>query len=214
MQFGFLQWRALSGSQLSGAAAAEARQRAVAAIKPWLDRFDAVVVGPGLGRDPLILDTVAEVGEGAWHRGSACGRGAHTVPVWPGSGQWAGAMRSANASALSWPLASCPQVMHAVRRRSLPMVVDADGLWLVNQQPGLVQGTQGVLACTMPAPAAAQRSTGEACVHGRGAAGTASCSGGPASCSGGRRPPCPLRRHPALLALPRLPQRGADPQQS
>lgn len=44
-------------------------REAVAAIEPWLDRFDAVLVGPGLGRDPLILFTVAEVGgqHGAWH---------------------------------------------------------------------------------------------------------------------------------------------------
>ncbi|EFN55939.1 hypothetical protein CHLNCDRAFT_57702 [Chlorella variabilis] len=66
-------------------------REAVAAIEPWLDRFDAVLVGPGLGRDPLILFTVAEV-------------------------------------------------MRAVRRRGVPMVVDADGLWLVNQDPSLVAG--------------------------------------------------------------------------
>lgn len=35
---------------------------------------------------------------------------------------------------------ACTQVMRAVRRRSLPMVVDADGLWLVNQEPSLVAG--------------------------------------------------------------------------
>ena len=32
------------------------------------------------------------------------------------------------------------QVMRAVRRRGLPMVVDADGLWLVNQDISLVAG--------------------------------------------------------------------------
>lgn len=38
---------------------------------------------------------------------------------------------------------SCPpgvQVMGRVRQRNTPMVIDADGLWLVNQQPDLVQG--------------------------------------------------------------------------
>lgn len=30
--------------------------------------------------------------------------------------------------------------MGLVRRRNTPMVVDADGLWLVNQDPSLVQG--------------------------------------------------------------------------
>ena len=54
------------GSGGAEAAAREAREQraraaAVAAIEPWLDRFDAVVVGPGLGRDPLTLATVAEV---------------------------------------------------------------------------------------------------------------------------------------------------------
>ncbi len=38
---------------------------AAAAIEPWLDRFDAVLIGPGLGRDPLTLATVAEV-SGSW----------------------------------------------------------------------------------------------------------------------------------------------------
>jgi hypothetical protein len=48
-----------------------ARQRAVAAIDQWLDKFDVVVVGPGLGRDDLILSTIAEVrsGEGGWLAG-------------------------------------------------------------------------------------------------------------------------------------------------
>ncbi len=36
---------------------------AAAAIEPWLDRFDAVLIGPGLGRDPLTLATVAEVSD-------------------------------------------------------------------------------------------------------------------------------------------------------
>ncbi|GAB4819250.1 hypothetical protein N2152v2_006296 [Parachlorella kessleri] len=69
----------------------QSQQRAVDAIDKWLDKFDVVVVGPGLGRDDLILSTVAEV-------------------------------------------------MGRVRRRNTPMVIDADGLWLVNQNPALVQG--------------------------------------------------------------------------
>ena len=35
--------------------------QAVAAIEHWLDRFDVVVVGPGLGRDELVHQTVIEV---------------------------------------------------------------------------------------------------------------------------------------------------------
>ena len=30
-------------------------------IKHWLSRFHAVVIGPGLGRDPSILKTVGEL---------------------------------------------------------------------------------------------------------------------------------------------------------
>ena len=51
------------------------QQRAVDAIDKWLDKFDVVVVGPGLGRDDLILSTVAEV-RGRAHvtgqRGKVC----------------------------------------------------------------------------------------------------------------------------------------------
>ncbi|KAL4420236.1 hypothetical protein ABPG77_011060 [Micractinium sp. CCAP 211/92] len=79
------------GAQQDEERAQKRREEAVAAVDAWLDRFDAVLVGPGLGRDPLTLATVAEI-------------------------------------------------MRGVRRRSLPMVVDADGLWLVNQDPSLVQG--------------------------------------------------------------------------
>lgn len=38
-----------------------ARDKAVEAMDVWLDKFDVVVIGPGLGRDDLILDTIAEV---------------------------------------------------------------------------------------------------------------------------------------------------------
>ena len=39
-----------------------AQRQAVRDIGQWLDRFDAVVIGPGLGRDHFVLSTVAEVG--------------------------------------------------------------------------------------------------------------------------------------------------------
>ncbi len=35
---------------------------AAEAIRRWLPRFDAVVVGPGLGRDPAVLACVEKVG--------------------------------------------------------------------------------------------------------------------------------------------------------
>ena len=34
---------------------------AVAQITHWADRFDCMVIGPGLGRDELVHDTVKEV---------------------------------------------------------------------------------------------------------------------------------------------------------
>ncbi len=39
----------------------EAVGRAVAATDHWMERFDVVVIGPGLGRDELVHDTVKEV---------------------------------------------------------------------------------------------------------------------------------------------------------
>ncbi len=39
----------------------EAVERAVAATNHWMERFDVVVIGPGLGRDELVHDTVKEV---------------------------------------------------------------------------------------------------------------------------------------------------------
>lgn len=126
--------------QLSEAQAAAAQRRAVQAIEPWLDRFDAVVIGPGLGRDPVILSTVAEVGEPGGCMLRQAGSGSRKPCA-------AAARRRAciPLSSLQLPLPErlpmdAPQVMRAVRRRALPMVVDADGLWLVNQDPSLVAG--------------------------------------------------------------------------
>lgn len=67
------------------------KEAAVEAMQAWLGRFDVLVVGPGLGRDDLVLETVADV-------------------------------------------------LKEARRRGLPLIVDADGLWLVNQELGLVEG--------------------------------------------------------------------------
>jgi len=45
----------------AAAASAAAVEAAIATITAWLPRFDAVVVGPGLGRDPAIAATAAGV---------------------------------------------------------------------------------------------------------------------------------------------------------
>lgn len=57
-------------AQLSEQDRARLVDRAVGAISEWLDRFDVVVVGPGLGRDDLVLETAAKVrGASDWPRG-------------------------------------------------------------------------------------------------------------------------------------------------
>ncbi|XP_048197047.1 ATP-dependent (S)-NAD(P)H-hydrate dehydratase isoform X2 [Perognathus longimembris pacificus] len=66
---------------------------AVEEVRRWLPRLHALVVGPGLGRDDLLLRNVGGI-------------------------------------------------LEASKARDIPVVVDADGLWLVAQRPALVQGYQ------------------------------------------------------------------------
>uniref|UniRef100_A0A3B3BRP2 ATP-dependent (S)-NAD(P)H-hydrate dehydratase n=1 Tax=Oryzias melastigma TaxID=30732 RepID=A0A3B3BRP2_ORYME len=73
---------------------------AVEEIEKWLPRLHAVVVGPGLGREDVLLKTAKA--------GGVCSR-------------------------------------HS-KARDIPVVIDADGLWLVTQQPSVIQGYQkGIL---------------------------------------------------------------------
>ncbi|XP_068185134.1 ATP-dependent (S)-NAD(P)H-hydrate dehydratase isoform X2 [Antennarius striatus] len=70
---------------------------AVEEIEKWLPRLHVLVVGPGLGREDLLLKAAKEVIEKS-------------------------------------------------KARDIPIVVDADGLWLVTQQPSVIQGYQkGIL---------------------------------------------------------------------
>ncbi|KAG7503155.1 ATP-dependent (S)-NAD(P)H-hydrate dehydratase isoform X1 [Solea senegalensis] len=70
---------------------------AVEEIEKWLPRLHGLVVGPGLGREDLLLKTAKEVIEKS-------------------------------------------------KTRDIPIVIDADGLWLVTQQPSVIQGYQkGIL---------------------------------------------------------------------
>ncbi|KAJ7532924.1 hypothetical protein O6H91_13G025900 [Diphasiastrum complanatum] len=39
----------------------EIKQKVLEEVEKWLPRFDCLVIGPGLGRDPLILDCVAAI---------------------------------------------------------------------------------------------------------------------------------------------------------
>lgn len=57
----------------------------------WMERFDCLVVGPGLGRDPFLLDCVSEI-------------------------------------------------MKLARRSNVPLVIDADGLFLVTNSMDLIRG--------------------------------------------------------------------------
>uniref|UniRef100_A0A3P9HLU4 ATP-dependent (S)-NAD(P)H-hydrate dehydratase n=1 Tax=Oryzias latipes TaxID=8090 RepID=A0A3P9HLU4_ORYLA len=69
---------------------------AVEEIEKWLPRLHAVVVGPGLGREDVLLKTA--------------------------------------------------KVIEKSKARDIPVVIDADGLWLVTQQPSVIQGYQkGIL---------------------------------------------------------------------
>ncbi|ORZ40916.1 H-hydrate dehydratase [Catenaria anguillulae PL171] len=65
--------------------------RPIERVAPLLERFHCVVIGPGMGRDPIMLE-----------------------------------------------LAEC--ILDQVKRRSLPVVVDADALYLVSQKPDLIRG--------------------------------------------------------------------------
>ncbi|XP_010878691.2 ATP-dependent (S)-NAD(P)H-hydrate dehydratase isoform X2 [Esox lucius] len=70
---------------------------AVEEIEKWLPRLHSLVVGPGLGRDEMLLKNAKEVIEKS-------------------------------------------------KSRDIPIVIDADGLWLVAQQPSVIQGYQkGIL---------------------------------------------------------------------
>ncbi|CAG9466862.1 unnamed protein product [Pedinophyceae sp. YPF-701] len=75
------------GSAVGGAEEKKATEQ----ITSWLKRFTCIVVGPGLGRDPVAAAVVQ------------------------------GVVREA-------------------RRANIPLVIDADGLWILNQHPELVKG--------------------------------------------------------------------------
>ncbi|KAH9320973.1 hypothetical protein KI387_015612, partial [Taxus chinensis] len=67
------------------------RKQVLANVSKWIERFDCLVVGPGLGRDPFLLECVAEI-------------------------------------------------IQLARQRNTPLVIDGDGLFLVTNNPELVEG--------------------------------------------------------------------------
>lgn len=50
-----------AGAEAEAAAAARDVDEAMAQIRPWLQRMACVIVGPGLGDDPLVVETAAAV---------------------------------------------------------------------------------------------------------------------------------------------------------
>ncbi|XP_058192579.1 uncharacterized protein LOC131309885 isoform X3 [Rhododendron vialii] len=66
-------------------------ERVLAEVEKWMERFDCLVVGPGLGRDPFLLDCVSNI-------------------------------------------------IKQARHSSIPIVIDADGLFLVTNNLDLVSG--------------------------------------------------------------------------
>ena len=49
------------GVQLSGDKKQKIYDKALGAIKHWLERFDTIIIGPGLGRDEMVHYVVKEV---------------------------------------------------------------------------------------------------------------------------------------------------------
>jgi len=58
-------------------------------FQPWMDKFGCVVIGPGLGRNPSVMDAVS-------------------------------------------------RSIVELNSRGIPIVIDADGLWLVTMNPGII----------------------------------------------------------------------------
>ena len=55
-----------SHSQGRGGENSDEVKRGVDAICGWLERFDVLVVGPGLGRDPWVQQTVTQARVTVW----------------------------------------------------------------------------------------------------------------------------------------------------
>ncbi|RLW07766.1 hypothetical protein DV515_00003707, partial [Chloebia gouldiae] len=72
---------------------------AVHEVEKWLPRLHSVVIGPGLGRDEVLLE---------------------------------------NAKCLHF----LQGIIEKSKVKGIPIIIDADGLWLISQQPSLIQGYQ------------------------------------------------------------------------
>ena len=117
-----------SGSDDNAAAATTAPSpaavaAAVAAVTRWLPRFEAVVVGPGLGRDAGLAQEATEVG--GWRTRGKKGDPKHT--------------RTPPSHTIP-PPPSCHQILRAARAAGAAALLDADGIALVIAAPESVRG--------------------------------------------------------------------------
>ncbi|XP_032467301.1 ATP-dependent (S)-NAD(P)H-hydrate dehydratase isoform X3 [Phocoena sinus] len=92
---------------------------AVQDVEKWLPRLHALVVGPGLGRDDVLLENVKGILEASKTRG---------IPI--------------VIDAVSVASSPVPSSQGTPRPRSDVSPRLQDGLWLVAQQPALIQGYQ------------------------------------------------------------------------
>ncbi|OXB80600.1 UNVERIFIED_CONTAM: hypothetical protein H355_014943 [Colinus virginianus] len=95
---------------------------AVHEVDKWLPRLHSVVIGPGLGRDEALLENAKE--ENA----------EFILDV--RSFKFANVLKS---SAFFFFLQA---IIEKSKLKGIPIIIDADGLWLISQQPSLIQGYQ------------------------------------------------------------------------
>lgn len=104
---------------------------AVAAVTRWLPRFDAVVVGPGLGRDAALADEATQVSK----RGEVGRKG--------GEGRFKKKMNHNHPT--TPPPLSQNQILRAARTAGAGALLDADGIALVAAAPDTVRGWRSAI---------------------------------------------------------------------
>ena len=123
-------------------------KEAVEQITHWADRFDCMVIGPGLGRDELVHDTVKQVGC-LFFGLSSIGRNRSGKQIAtscilkssasPSLQNQATVMYAVRSRIYSFLLAWL-QVIKYLREKRKPVVIDADGLYITTKNLDLVKG--------------------------------------------------------------------------
>ncbi|OXB60594.1 hypothetical protein ASZ78_007458 [Callipepla squamata] len=96
---------------------------AVHEVDKWLPRLHSVVIGPGLGRDEALLENAKE--ENA----------EFILDV--RSFKFANVLKSS-----AFFFFFFQAIIEKSKLKGIPIIIDADGLWLISQQPSLIQGYQ------------------------------------------------------------------------